>query len=231
MSISAYSLIRDDNALIEPGNIRSPDFARDQQIINSIRQLMADLAGLGITPFIEGLLNDVDAAEARTTLGVGQAKSTSASVATTSGTSIDFTGIPSGVTRITLDLSAVSTTGTSVLKLRLGDSGGVETTGYIGGLCALPNGVSPTTVSATDGFSLVSASAAATRHGTIVLNLVNAATFTWACFGSIWDSTNTIQSVISGTKSLSAALDRVSLTTVGGTDTFDAGTMNISWEF
>lgn len=49
MPISAYSSIRDDNALIEPGNIRSPDFARDQQIINSIRQLMADLAAFRAT--------------------------------------------------------------------------------------------------------------------------------------------------------------------------------------
>lgn len=70
MPISAYSPIRDNNASITPGDIRSPDFAKDQQIINSIRQLMADLAGLGITPFVESLLNDPDAATFLGTLGV-----------------------------------------------------------------------------------------------------------------------------------------------------------------
>jgi hypothetical protein len=52
------------------------------------------------------------------------------SVNTTSGTSIDFTGIPSWVRRITVMLLAVSTNGTSGVQIQLGDSGGVETTGY-----------------------------------------------------------------------------------------------------
>lgn len=69
MPISAYSPTRDLNANIPPGNIITKEFA-NQQIVNSIRQLMADLAGLGITPFVEGLLNDPDAAAALTTLGV-----------------------------------------------------------------------------------------------------------------------------------------------------------------
>lgn len=53
MPISAYSADRDTNAGIAPGNIRSPDFARDQQQINSIRQLMADLAAvLNVDPVV-----------------------------------------------------------------------------------------------------------------------------------------------------------------------------------
>lgn len=43
MPISAYSPVRDDNASIPPGDIRNKD-PEIQQIINSIRQLMADLA-------------------------------------------------------------------------------------------------------------------------------------------------------------------------------------------
>lgn len=69
MPISAYSTDRDTNAGIVPGNIRVRD-PELQQLVNSNRQLMADLAALGITPFIEGLLNDVDALAARTTLGL-----------------------------------------------------------------------------------------------------------------------------------------------------------------
>lgn len=69
MPISAYSTDRDTNAGIVPGNIRVRD-PELQQLVNSNRQLMADLAALGITPFIEGLLNDIDALAARTTLGL-----------------------------------------------------------------------------------------------------------------------------------------------------------------
>ena len=50
-------------------------------------------------------------------------------VNSTSGTSIDFTGIPSGVKRITIMLKDVSTSGTSYKLIQLG-SGSITTTGY-----------------------------------------------------------------------------------------------------
>lgn len=49
MPISAYSTDRDTNATIAPGNIKAP--ASDnwaQQMVNSIRQIMADIAGAGL---------------------------------------------------------------------------------------------------------------------------------------------------------------------------------------
>jgi len=49
-------------------------------------------------------------------------------VASTSGTSIDFTGIPSWVKRITVMFDVVSTNGSAIILIQLGDSGGIETT-------------------------------------------------------------------------------------------------------
>lgn len=76
MPISAYSPVRDDNALITPGDIRIDD-PKYQQIVNAIRQLMADLAdsgdilnSLGVSAYIQTLLDDADEATARATLGI-----------------------------------------------------------------------------------------------------------------------------------------------------------------
>jgi len=54
--------------------------------------------------------------------------------ATTSTTAIDFTGIPVGVKRITVMLDGVSTDGSSVLGVQLGDTDGFETSGYVAGV-------------------------------------------------------------------------------------------------
>jgi hypothetical protein len=63
---------------------------------------------------------------------VGTSLTLGTAQASTSGTSIDFTGIPSYVKRVTVMFSGVSTNGTSLVQVRLGDSG-LETTGYLGG--------------------------------------------------------------------------------------------------
>ena len=54
-------------------------------------------------------------------------------VASTSGTSIDFTSIPSTVKRITIMFDGVSTNGTSRGMIQIGTSSGVATSGYSGG--------------------------------------------------------------------------------------------------
>jgi hypothetical protein len=147
-------------------------------------------------------------------------------VATTSGTAIDFTGIPAGVKRILVSLVGVSTSGSSALLLQIGDSGGVVTTGYAGGVFT-----SAADAAATSGWQLVSVSSGAIRHGTIALTLVNAATNTWACFGAMFDTGASVGGVTAGTRALSGALDRIRLTAANGTDTFDLGSMNIQYQY
>jgi hypothetical protein len=147
-------------------------------------------------------------------------------VATTSGTSIDFTGIPSWVKRITVMLNGVSTNGTAAVLVQLGDSGGVETTGYSSGIAAI--GVTSSAYAAfSDGFAPIGASAASTRDG--FLTIANLTGNTWVASGT-FEEHPTAAGFTQGSKSLSATLDRIRLTTTNGTDTFDAGLVNIIYE-
>jgi hypothetical protein len=146
---------------------------------------------------------------------------------TTSGTNIDFTGIPSWVKRVTLMFSGVSTNGTSNPLIQLGTSSGIESTGYLGA------GGSIVTTSAdcsnyTTGFGLNTGSASAVLHGS--LTVLALGSNIWACSGVLARSNDASVRFVAGSKSLSATLDRIRLTTVNGTDTFDAGSVNILYE-
>jgi hypothetical protein len=149
----------------------------------------------------------------------------------TSGTSIDFvgaTGIPSWAKRVTIMFSAVSTSGTSSTLIQIGDSGGVETTGYTS---YSSFGVSSNQfISSTAGFVLDPAqylTSATLRYGSIVL--VNVTGNVWVASGNILQDTGVVSNATGG-KTLSDVLDRVRVTTVNGTDTFDAGQINIMYE-
>lgn len=151
--------------------------------------------------------------------------------ATTSGTSIDFTSIPSWVKRITISISGVSTNGSSQTQIQLGDSGGIETTGYLGASMDYVNSSgSGGSANSTTGMAFGGDSAAMVRHGAIVLTLLDASSNTWVGHGSGGHSNTGRSWVLGYTKPLSAALDRVRITTLNGTDTFDAGTINILYE-
>jgi hypothetical protein len=146
---------------------------------------------------------------------------------TTSGTSIDFTGIPSWVKRITVMFSGVSASGTSSFLLQLGDSGGVETTGYSSGAGNIGTSAAAGAAS-TSGLLLMQAGVAATLVSGIVV-LTNLSGNTWVssgCLGATLNGTTTS----GGSKTLSDTLTQIRLTTVNGTDTFDAGSVNIMYE-
>ena len=147
-------------------------------------------------------------------------------VASTSGTSIDFTGIPSWVDRVTVMFSGVSTSGTSNIQVQLG-AGSVETTGYNSQavqLIASTNAVA----SSTTGFVITGSNTAASTHsGLIIIALLGSNI--WTETGGTINIGNALNTC-SGAKTLSDVLDRVRVTTVNGTDTFDAGSINILWE-
>jgi hypothetical protein len=146
-----------------------------------------------------------------------------------SGTSVDFTGIPSWVKRISIAFSDISTNGTDHLLVQLGDSGGVETSGYLGASSSSPNGASPNAANFLTGFGIYSAAAANVFQGVIVLSLANS-TNKWVASGIFGRSDGGVTVSTAGVKSLSATLDRVRITTSGGANTFDAGSLNILYE-
>lgn len=145
-------------------------------------------------------------------------------VASTSGTSIDFTGIPAGVKRITAVLSNVSTTGSGNLTLQIG-SGSIATSGYTSSNAVVVSGASTVVGTNASAFTLTNTlSASDSVSGSFVLNLVGSNT--WVGSG-VFINMNSRANIDAGTITLSGAIDRLRIST---TDTFDAGSINILYE-
>jgi hypothetical protein len=150
-------------------------------------------------------------------------------VASTSGTSIDFTGIPSWIKRITVMFSGVSASGTSPFLIRLGTSGGIVSSGYNSTGSGFAVGVT-SSASSTVGFI--------TRNGRTagsvdfgVCQISNLTGNTWVINGGFASSATTENSTFSGgISNLGGTLDRIRITSVNGTDTFSAGSINILYE-
>lgn len=154
-------------------------------------------------------------------------------VATTSGTSIDITGIPSWVKRVTVMFNGISSNGSNLFLMQLGTSGSIETSSYNGtaGWFGFTNAANSTAMSS--GFLLTAVGAAAfTGSGIATLALLDSSTNTWTMQSTIgrYDSANNYIHIAGGSKALSSTLTRIRITTVGSTDTFDAGYINILYE-
>jgi hypothetical protein len=145
--------------------------------------------------------------------------------ASTSGTSIDFTSIPSWAKRITVMFSGVSTNGTSIIQIQLGTSSGIDAASYLG--AAWTANVTNTQMST--GLLISGDNAAASvYHGSISISLLGSNI--WTATGNLGRSNAATINSMGGSKTLSTTLDRVRITTVNGTDTFDAGSINILYE-
>ena len=158
----------------------------------------------------------------------------------TSGTSVNFTGIPNWVKRISVNFANISTNGTSAEIIRVGTSSGFAATGYtavttfIG--AAVPTGGAGGADSFT-GFNLMGQNATTPTNlisGRVVIDLVGVfggLTY-WACSGVIAriDGVSSFQKFIAGQVGLSGTLDRIQLTTIVGTAAFDGGLVNIIYE-
>lgn len=150
----------------------------------------------------------------------------STAIATTSGTSHDFTSIPSWVKRITVMFTGVSTNGTSPVIIQLGDAGGIEATGYAGSATYATTVVA--TSSITTGLGVTNTGIATdVRNGSVTISKLD---------GNMWVSSGVVSSsgtathFAAGSKTLSDVLTQLRITTVVGTDTFDAGSVNITYE-
>lgn len=148
--------------------------------------------------------------------------------ASTSGTSIDFTSIPSWVKRITIIFNGTSGNGTSPFLVQIG-AGSVTTTGYTGtgGFFGFGNNTGGTT--ATNGFLTANTSQnGSTKYGNAYL--VNITGNTWVFSSNLLDHNGQGFIFGGGGITLGGTLDRVRITTSNGTDTFDAGSINIMYE-
>jgi len=151
--------------------------------------------------------------------------------ASTSGTTITFTGIPSWVKRITVMLYNCSTSGTSGYKMTLGTASGLETSGYLGNNDS-SSGSDATNLSSSFLITPSTAlSAASVLQGRV--EFVNITGNVWVGVAQTGrsDGTGTGSSFYTaGSKALSGVLTQLQISTGNGTDTFDAGTINILYE-
>ncbi len=148
-------------------------------------------------------------------------------VASTSGTSIDFTSIPSWVKRITVMLSSVSTSSTSFWQIQLG-AGSVTTSGYVGATTYVVNATTSTS-NATSGF-IINNSAANTGAWSSQLILSLSGSNKWVASSVCAQDVSARLCTGAGSITTAGTLDRIRLTTVNGTDTFTAGSVNILYE-
>jgi hypothetical protein len=157
---------------------------------------------------------------------------TSGTAVTASSTSVDFTGLPAGVRRVTAMFNGVSTSGTSGWLLQIGGAS-FETSGYVSTVTYTGTGSGGS--SSTAGFIIVPASAGTASNictGMVTLALLDSSTNAWVhqTVAGLTQS-GTVYSVQGGgSKAITGSLARVRITTINGTDTFDAGTINIMYE-
>ena len=150
---------------------------------------------------------------------------TLATAQTASGTSVDFTSIPSWAKRITVMFSGISMSGNNNILIQLGTSGVPQTTGYFS-QCGYIFGTSVTSVSSTSGFVILSNNNANTIGGSIILSKLS---------GNIWTAnggfSHQVQhiSIPTGNVTISGVVNILRITSAAS-DTFDAGTINISYE-
>lgn len=147
------------------------------------------------------------------------------------GTAVPFTGIPSTAKKITVAFNQISSSGTSNFLLQLGTSAGFTLSGY--NSTSILSGGSVAT--ATNGLLLTNIVVAANSHSGLY-TIINESGNNWIGMGSLIQCSGGTGASnqggpSTGQVSLSGTLDRLRITTVTGTDTFDGtGSINIMYE-
>lgn len=145
--------------------------------------------------------------------------------ASTSGTTIDYnSSVPPWAKRINVFFKGVSVNGADHLLIQLGDSGGIETSGYVSTAAV----VGGTQVTSTAGFIVYLGNAGQSCSGKLTIDLENATNFTWIASGSL-QRDDGFSTVAAGYKATSAQTDRVRIT-AQTPNTFDLGEVNVSFE-
>lgn len=211
-------------------------------LIEDLTVATGDIAALAVTTakLADASVTDVKlASDAVTTAKILNANVTPAKLsqpitlgtvtATTSGTEKDF-AIPAWAKRVRAMIQGVSLSGTALIRFRLGTSGGIATSGYLGAGSVISSGAA--TVNQTAGFDIYTnvPNASYVYHGAIDFTQLDATNNIWVASGVFATSSVTWTHTTAGVITLSGALTTLRLTTSNGTDTFDAGSVNILYD-
>ena len=182
------------------------------------------------TPVLSGSVTGTYTLAGTPTMGASLITSGTA-VASTSGTSIDFTGLPSWIRRVTVMFNGVSINGTAQLVAQIGGSS-IETSGYLGNVTYM--GASTASTLYTTYFIInPSSNPVDIVYGSVLtLSLLDASTNVWSAshIGTLNQSGGWYALAGGGTKTITGSLARLRITTSSGTATFDAGSVNIIYE-
>jgi hypothetical protein len=154
------------------------------------------------------------------TLGTAQAS--------TSGTAIDFTGIPSWAKKITVMFSGISLSGTGHFIVQIG-SGSITSSGYSSTFSFLATDTNASSTTSTIGFGIWGAFAGGSTHGNMQIMLLDSSSFLYASSHSAGEFAGPASKFGGGSVTLSGTLDRVRII-ANGPDTFDGGSINIMYE-
>ncbi|MBB3297909.1 MULTISPECIES: hypothetical protein [unclassified Rhizobium] len=224
-----------NDRLLETIDIATGDITRPGAIMSGVIQDLSfapsaaptKIAHFDNTAITAGQNRAISIPDRNITLGMTVASK----VTLPSAASVDFTGIPSGVRRVSIDLDAISTNGTAGIVIQLGTSSGVETTGYTGGFANTSASGTGAQAGPTSSLELgIPGAASDLITGRITLELIDATNNKWLATGHAAAPAASRFHIMAGAKALAAVLDRIRLTTTGS-DTFDAGSATITWEF
>jgi len=147
---------------------------------------------------------------------------------TTSGTTFNIGSIPTGTKLIIINFNGVSLDGSAAIQVQIGDSGGIETSGYVSSSGTLDDDDTITHSSTTASFIIRTLHGYAVVNMRMVLSLTNSSNNSWHSFHG--GAANNNESTIGGgTKSLSAELTQIQILDTGS-DSFDAGNITIAYQ-
>lgn len=146
-----------------------------------------------------------------------------AEVVTTSGTVVDWTGLPSDVHEIVIKARGISQSATDSFLVQLGTSGGFETTGYTS-----TSQLSSSSVNSTSGFIVFDNATANIQNFTMCIRRVGS-TNLWVADGSqVFRTVSGAGGVFAGEKTLAGVLTQVRLRLTGSAS-FDAGAVSLDY--
>jgi len=138
-------------------------------------------------------------------------------------TEANFTGIPADVRQVTVMFNELSMSGSDDLLIQLGDSGGIETSGYIS------RSVWTNASESTAGMIIRGQNAADKWTGSMTFTRVHT-TNTFIQSHTVIDPDQNEQRVGAGSKTLSGELTQLKVKP-SGSNTFDGGSVSITWSY